>query len=68
MLRELAEVVPDPEQPPPVTSPDPGDDYLLALTARERVPLLSGDEHILSLRGRAPVFTPREFLAQLERA
>jgi putative PIN family toxin of toxin-antitoxin system len=67
VLRELGEVVADPEERPPVGSPDAGDDYLLALAARERVPLVSGDEHLLSLRERAPVFSPRDFLAQLER-
>jgi putative PIN family toxin of toxin-antitoxin system len=68
VLRELAEVVPDPEGAPSVRSVDPGDDYLLALATRERVALVSGDEHLLSLRDRAPVFSPRDFLAQLERA
>jgi uncharacterized protein len=65
LLSELAEVVPDPEGPPPVHSEDPGDDYLLALAAREQVPLVSGDRHLLALRGRAPVFSPREFLDRL---
>ena len=65
LVRELADVVPDPEGPAPIHSPDPADDYLLALAAREQVPLVSGDEHLLGLRGRAPVFSPREFLEQL---
>jgi len=65
LLRELAEVVPDPEARPPVSSSDPGDDYLLALAARERAPLVSGDEHLLSLRDRAPVSSPRQFLELL---
>jgi putative PIN family toxin of toxin-antitoxin system len=65
LLTELAEVVPDPEGPPPVHSEDPGDDYLLALAAREQVALVSGDKHLLALRGRAPVFSPREFLDRL---
>jgi putative PIN family toxin of toxin-antitoxin system len=65
LVRELADVVPDPEGPAPIHSPDPADDYLLALAAREQVPLVSGDEHLLGLRGRAPVLSPREFLDQL---
>ena len=65
LVRELADVVPDPEGPAPIHSPDPADDYLLALAAREQVPLVSGDEHLLGLGGRAPVFSPREFLEQL---
>ncbi len=67
VLRELAEHALDPEGPPPVRSSDPGDDYLLALAARERVPLVSGDAHVLALGDRLPIFTPREFLEQLER-
>ena len=65
LVAELAEVVPDPEGPGAVRSSDRGDDYLLALAARENVPLVSGDEHLLVLRDRAPVFSPREFLEQL---
>jgi putative PIN family toxin of toxin-antitoxin system len=65
-LSEEAETVSDPEEPPPVRSSDPGDDYLLAVAAREQVPLVSGDEHVLALRGRAPISSPREFLDSLE--
>jgi uncharacterized protein len=65
LVSELAEMVPDPDRPPPVRSADPEDDYLLALAAREQVPLVSGDDHLLALRGRAPVFSPRDFLDQL---
>lgn len=60
-LRELAEIVPDPDAPPPVRSPDPEDDYLLALAARERTPLVTGDRHLLGLGERLPVYTPAEF-------
>ena len=66
LLSELAEMVPDPDRPPSVRSADPGDDYLLAVAAREQVPLVSGDNHLLALRERAPVFSPREFLDRLE--
>jgi uncharacterized protein len=65
LLSELAEFVPDPEGPSPVRSTDPEDDYLLALAARERVPLVSGDAHLLALREDAPVFSPRAFLDEL---
>jgi putative PIN family toxin of toxin-antitoxin system len=67
ILRQLAEVVPDPDDPPPARSPDPSDDYLLALAARERVPLVSGDAHLLGLAGRLPILTPRQFIDGLER-
>jgi uncharacterized protein len=65
LIRELADVVPDPEGPAPIHSPDPADDYLLALAAREQLPLVSGDAHLLGLSERAPVFSPREFLEGL---
>jgi uncharacterized protein len=65
LLTDLGELVTDPGEPPPVRSSDPGDDYVLALAAREKVPLVSGDEHLLALRDRAPVFTPRDFLERL---
>lgn len=65
LVRELADVVSDPEGPAPIHSTDPADDYLLALAAREQVPLVSGDAHLLALSERAPVFSPREFLEGL---
>jgi uncharacterized protein len=65
LLRELAELVPDPNEPPPVRSADSKDDHLLALAARERVPLVSGDTHLLALQEDAPVFSPRAFLDEL---
>ena len=68
LLQEVGEVVMDPEGPPPVHSDDSGDDYLLALAARERTPLVSGDAHVLALSDRLPISSPRAFLEQLERA
>lgn len=65
ILRELAENVADPPGVPPVRSRDPGDDYLVALAAAERVPLVSGDAHLLDLRAAIPVLAPREFLDTL---
>jgi putative PIN family toxin of toxin-antitoxin system len=67
VLEELAEVVDGPEAAPPVQSRDPGDNYLLALAAREQVPLVSGDAHLLALRNTHPILSPREFLEELER-
>ena len=66
LLRELSERVPDPDEPPPVRSPDAGDDYLIALAARERVPLVSGDDHLLGLGEPLPVLSPRTFAHRLE--
>jgi putative PIN family toxin of toxin-antitoxin system len=65
-LAAIAEVVPDPETQPPLRSADPDDDHLLALAAREKVPLVSGDDHLLALSDRAPVYSPRDFLDELE--
>jgi uncharacterized protein len=65
LLEAGAESVPDPEDPPPVRSVDPDDDYLVALAAHERIPLVSGDDHLLRLRDRAPIFSPRDFLERL---
>jgi putative PIN family toxin of toxin-antitoxin system len=67
LLREGAELVPDPEGPPAVRTKDPGDDYLLKLAARENVPIVSGDAHLLALSDEAPVLSPRDFLDALER-
>jgi uncharacterized protein len=64
--RVAAEVVPDPDEPPPASSPDPKDEYLLALAARERVPLVSGDSHLLGLGPALPILNPRQFLNEVE--
>lgn len=66
MLRGLAELVADPREPPPIRSEDPGDDYLVSLAAHERVRLVTGDAHLLALRGSIPVLTPRELLELIE--
>lgn len=65
LLIDRAESIPDPEDPPTIRSTDPGDDYLLALAASEQVALVSGDQHLLALRERVPIFSPREFLERL---
>lgn len=55
----------DPPEPPPVYSPDPGDDYLIALAFAQSCVLVSGDGHLLGLRAQIPVYSPAEFLEQL---
>lgn len=50
---------------PPVRSPDPGDDYLINLASVNAAVLVSGDHHLLSLRGKLPVFKPADFLTLL---
>lgn len=56
----------DAEPAGPIRSADPGDDYLIALAERERAALVSGDNHLLDLRGTIPVYSPREFLELVE--
>lgn len=50
---------------PPVSSRDPGDDYLIALASSAKALLVSGDEDLLTLADRAPVESPRQFLERL---
>lgn len=64
-LRETVTLVDDPREPPPVSSTDPGDDYLIALAARERTALVSGGGHLLELADRLPVLSARQFLDML---
>jgi putative PIN family toxin of toxin-antitoxin system len=67
-LRRAATVLPDPAGPPSVRSPDPGDDYLLALAAAADALLVSGDKHLLTLSVGLPIHSPAGFLALLEEA
>jgi putative PIN family toxin of toxin-antitoxin system len=65
LLREAAVVAPDPIAPLP-RSPDPGDDYLLALAEAQNALLVTGDQHLLALTDRFPIRTPRAFLDALQ--
>jgi uncharacterized protein len=67
LLRDAAEIAPDTEEAPPARAVDPNDDYLLALAARERVPLVSADSHLLGLGERLPILSPRQFVEHAER-
>jgi putative PIN family toxin of toxin-antitoxin system len=68
VLRKAATVVPDPE-PEAGLTPDPGDDYLVALAREARADyLVSGDPHLTTLKNaRPPIVTPRRLLDLLER-
>lgn len=59
-------VLEDPADPPPAT-PDPGDDYLVALARSGRADVIvSGDRHLTGRQDfRPPVLTPRRFIARL---
>jgi putative PIN family toxin of toxin-antitoxin system len=65
LLRKGAVLAAD-RRNPPRRSPDPGDDYLLALAENERALLVSGDHHLLGLADRFPIRSPREFLDALD--
>jgi putative PIN family toxin of toxin-antitoxin system len=65
LVEEIAEIVPDPTEPPPVRSEDPGDDYLVALAARERARIVTGDGHLLKMSEAIPVLSPRAALELL---
>jgi len=65
LLRRSAVLVDDPELLPSVLSPDPQDNYLIALAETHRAVLVSGDQDLLSLSTVIPVFSPRAFLSQL---
>ncbi len=51
-------------------SPDPDDNYLYALSLASAADLVSGDPHLLQLGKTGPVrvFSPREFIDELERS
>jgi uncharacterized protein len=66
LVRDLAEMVPDPVDPPTIRSKDPGDDYLIALAASQHAYLVSGDAHLLALEKAIPVLTPRAALELLD--
>lgn len=62
ILARGASLVPDPAAPPPFTSADAEDDYLIALAASTGSLLVTGDGHLLELADRAPIHTPAELL------
>lgn len=63
LLRRDAAFTDDPPGPPPIPCRDPDDDYLIALAHDRAAALVSGDDDLLELAGKIPVFTPAEFLA-----
>ncbi len=63
-LSGSATVATDPDGPSPIPSPDPGDDYLIALAASQAALLVSGDAHLLGLAERLPIVTASAFLVR----
>jgi putative PIN family toxin of toxin-antitoxin system len=66
LLRGAADLVEDPADEPPVRSPDPGDDYLIALAATANAIIVSGDRHLLDLGEDLPVYSPAAFLSLID--
>ncbi|MDO8847555.1 MAG: putative toxin-antitoxin system toxin component, PIN family [Coriobacteriia bacterium] len=66
-LERIAVVVPDPEAVARI-SPDPDDDYLIALTRIGRAQaIVSGDAHLLGIAGLEPrALSPAQFAALVE--
>ncbi|HEY2334860.1 MAG TPA: putative toxin-antitoxin system toxin component, PIN family [Solirubrobacterales bacterium] len=62
LLHRDAAVAPDPEDPPPLRSTDPDDDYLIALAHSQRAILVSGDKHLLDIGGGAPILAPADLM------
>lgn len=61
-LSRDATMIDDPGDPPPVRSVDPGDDYLISLASMANALLVSGDDHLLSMRPSLPIHSPADFL------
>lgn len=64
-LARSATVAQDPHDPPSMRSADPGDDYLLALSAAQNAVLVTGDGHLLALMDEFPIHAPAGFLSRL---
>jgi putative PIN family toxin of toxin-antitoxin system len=65
LLRRDAVIVADPDEPGPLRSVDPDDDYLIALARSQNAVLVSGDKHLLDLTGGAPILSAGDLLASL---
>lgn len=66
VLTRAGVAIRDPSEPPEVRSPDPDDDYLIALASVSRSMLVSGDDDLLRLSDQIPVYSPAELLAMIE--
>ena len=64
-LRGSTDIATDPAEPHPASSPDPGDDYLIALASASKAALVSGDRHLLGLGEQLPILSAQAFLEVL---
>jgi uncharacterized protein len=62
-IRQHGTLVSDPEQPAPLSCPDPDDEYLLALAYAQKAVLVTGDSHLLEIASGAPICAPSDFNA-----
>lgn len=67
LRREALSVSDPPEGELPLRSPDPDDDYLIALAFTQNATLVSGDSDLLDLVGGAPILVPADLLRALDR-
>lgn len=65
LIEAQAILVQDPTGPPPIRSPDPGDDYLISLAAAADALLVSGDGHLIGLMDGAPIQTTSQLADRL---
>ncbi len=65
LLRLEARLVDDPRSGTDLGSPDPDDDYLLALAIAQSAYLVTGDGHLRGLDPTLPIETPGAFLIRL---
>ena len=66
LLSRAGLAIDDPHSAPDIQSPDPDDDFLIALASISRAVLVSGDKDLLGLSGQIPVYSPAEFVALIE--
>lgn len=66
LLSRGGKTVEDPQLSPEIQSPDPDDDYLIALASVSRAVLVAGDRDLLGLADQIPVYNPAQFLALIE--
>ena len=64
-LHRGAELIEDPQNPLAL-SPDPDDDYLIALARVANALLVSGDGHLLGLADSLPIYSPSSFFMLID--
>lgn len=66
LVRSEADVKPDPPATSAGRSPDPADEYLIALGESTRAVIVSGDSDLLGLADGLPIYSPAGFLELLD--